>query len=1010
VRRIRAGIAGAAIGVAAAAWSEEPSYPEGARSTQDPKDRPSTPQEALAKLRLPPGFRATLFAAEPHVAQPISLAFDDRGRLWVAECYSYERSSGPWRSAVEDRIIALEDEDGDGRFDRRTVFASSIRNLTSALPGLGGVWVTAPPRLLYIPDRDRDDVPDGEPEAILDGWNDAEIGHCAVNGLVWGPDGWLYGRQGIQGVSRVGRPGSPDDRRRRFNGGIWRYHPGRKVFEVVCEGTTNPWGLDFDEHGEAFFTNCVIGHLWHVVPGAHYERMYGSDFTPNTYELVKTCSDHIHWGGGPWQESRSGESRHDAAGGGHAHVGAMIYLGDDWPEEHRGRIFMTNLLGRRLNQDILERRGSGYVGRHGPDLVRSDDPWFRGISIVYGPDGGVYVSDWCDLGECHDNDGVHRESGRIYKIVHGARARPPARIDLAALPDAELVELQLHANDWFVRHARRLLGERAAAGKPLGAAHERLRSILATHADASRRLRALWALHVSGGTSPRGLLDLLADGSEHVRAWAVRLLAEDGAPSPEALERFARLGREDPSALVRLHLASSLQRIAPASRWNALSALLARSEDAADPNLPFMAWYALEPLFEVDRARATRMASGCRLPFVRRSIARRAAGDLDSFLEVIAGAGEPEVQLDLIEGLLIGLEGRGRVKPPGAWKPARERLAASPSPAVRDGGRALAAVFGEEGALAELRALAADGRAAARARKRAIETLARAQDAELARVLLSLLDDEAVRVDALRALSGRADDRVPAAIAERWASLGREEREAAIAVMTSRREFARALIAAVGAGRIQARDIPADAVRRLRAFRDRDLDRAVAESWGRARRPGEERRKTIADLQSRLTADVLSAADLANGRRLYTELCGSCHKLFGVGGELGPELTGSDRGNVYYLLENLLDPNAVVPRDFQMVTVVTREGRVVSGIVASRAADPLEVRSAQERAVIPKSQVEVLEESESSLMPEGLIDRLSPEELRDLVGWLRSPGPAATGGGAPPRAGENQER
>ena len=285
------------------------------------------------------------------------------------------------------------------------------------------------------------------------------------------------------------------------------------------------------------------------------------------------------------------------------------------------------------------------------------------------------------------------------------------------------------------------------------------------------------------------------------------------------------------------------------------------------------------------------------------------------------------------------------------------------------------------------------GGAAPDARKRAIESLARAKDPELASVLLALLDDGAVRADALRALPGVADDRVPAAIAERWATLRREEREAAIAVMTSRRELARALIALIASGRIAARDIPADAVRRLRAFRDRELDRAVEESWGRARRPGEERRKIMADLQARLTADVLSTADIANGRRLYGELCGSCHKLFGEGGALGPELTGSDRGNVYYLLENIVDPNAVVPRDYQTVTVVTREGRVVSGIVTSRDADPLEVRSAQERAVIPRSDVESLEESGASLMPEGIIDRLSAEELRDLVGWLRSPAP-----------------
>ena len=195
---------------------------------------------------------------------------------------------------------------------------------------------------------------------LLDGWNDAEIGHCLVNGLTWGPDGWIYGCHGIQGVSRVGKPATPDDQRVRFNGGIWCFHPTKHIFEVVCEGFTNPWGVDFDDFGQAFLTNCVIAHLWHMIPGGHYKRMYGEDFTPNTYGLIDTCADHLHWAGGNWTDSRGGKGKHGEAGGGHAHAGCMVYLSDNWPSEYRGNIFMNNLHGHRVNQDVPVRQGSGY--------------------------------------------------------------------------------------------------------------------------------------------------------------------------------------------------------------------------------------------------------------------------------------------------------------------------------------------------------------------------------------------------------------------------------------------------------------------------------------------------------------------------------------------------------------------------------------------------------------------------------------------------------------------------
>jgi putative membrane-bound dehydrogenase-like protein len=412
--------------------------------------------EAPAHFKLPPGFQATLFAGEPDVVQPIALTFDDRGRVWVVENHSYPG----WKGEGHDRVLIFDDRDGDGRFDERKVFLENGSNLSGIEWGHGGVWLCSTPNLVFVPDANLDDAPDGPAVVKLDGW-DPTARHNVTSSLAWGPDGWLYGCNGILSNSRVGPPGTPDAERTAMNCGVWRYHPLRGTFEVVAHGTTNPWGLDFDQYGQTFITNCVIEHLWHAVPGARFERMFGQDFNRRTYELMRTCADHIHWAGGPWTEARGGE-RHSSHGGGHAHVGAMIYLGDNWPEEYRNHLFTCNIHGNRVNQDALERQASGYVAHHAADFLHAGDPWFRGMLIKYGPDGGAYVTDWTDTGECHNYEVADRTNGRIYKVSYGRPKRFSS--DLGRLSDAELLKQLHHANEWVSRHARRILQERHALG------------------------------------------------------------------------------------------------------------------------------------------------------------------------------------------------------------------------------------------------------------------------------------------------------------------------------------------------------------------------------------------------------------------------------------------------------------------------------------------------------------------------------------------------------------------
>jgi putative membrane-bound dehydrogenase-like protein len=588
-----------------------------------PKSAPVPVAESAGRIKLPDGFKATLFAGEPDVVQPIAFCFDGRGRLWVAESYTYPGWKKPGEEG-DDIIRIFEDTDGDGRFDKKTVFWDQVPNVSGIEVGFGGVYVCSTPNLLFVPDADGDDKPDGPAKVLLDGWNVDKAGHNVFNGLSWGPDGWLWGLNGIQSKSAVGKPGTPPDRRVKFDCGVWKYHPTRGDFEVVAYGTTNPWGLDFDDYGQPFITNCVIAHLWHVVPGAHYQRMYGEDPVANVYKPIDSCADHLHFTGN-WTDAKKGplSQGNTDAGGGHAHVGAMLYLGDNWPDAYRNGLFTCNLHGNRVNHDLLEPKGSGYVARHGKDFLFANDGWFRGLELAYGPDGGVFVTDWSDTGECHDVDKVELGNGRIFKVTYGDAK--PVKVDAGGQSDDGLVQWHLRKNDWFVRHARLELQQRRAAGKLAATVTPALEKMLAENPDVTRRLRALWTLHAIGALTPERAIALLDDKEPYVKAWAMHLELEDKEASDAFLARVTTLA-SDASPVVRLHVASVAQRIAPAKRWAIVEALASNAENANDPMLPLMTWYAAAPLVSAEKVKGVQLLAKTKVPLIREYVTRRIAG------------------------------------------------------------------------------------------------------------------------------------------------------------------------------------------------------------------------------------------------------------------------------------------------------------------------------------------------------------------------------------------------
>ena len=1006
-----------------AACRGEP-FPTPFNSETDRNSAPLAAAEAAATMEVPAGFHVGVFAAEPDVQNPIAMAWDARGRLWIAENHTYAERPLRMDARLCDRVLILADRDADGRADERKVFLDDLQQVTSIEVGLGGVWVLCPPRLLFVPDRDGDDVPDAPPRVVLDGFDVAtENYHNFANGLRFGPDGWLYGRCGASCPGLVGPPGTAADRRVRLEGGIWRYaaHTGR--FEPLCHGTTNPWGHDWNAWGDGFFINTVNGHLWQIIPGAHYQRPHTVDPHPHAYELLEMHADHWHFDtGAGWQKSRDGSA--SDLGGGHAHSGMMIYLGDDWPDEFRGRLFTWNFHGRRANQERLERAGSGYVGRHAADLLQSRDPFFRGIDLAAGPDGGVLAIDWSDTGECHEATGVHRTSGRVFRIGHAALPQRRAE-DLATLSCPALADLARHPNEWHVRQARLILADRAgrdprgsalAAAADLPEAHARLKE-LAGDDDPLVACRSLLTLHASGGTDAPLLRGFLEHDDEHLRAWGVRLLGDtwplDGVLGPTAVAEeeavrvgvehdavaadFLRLAARDPSGLVRLALASSLQRLPVDRRLPLATALMARSEDAADHNLPLLVWYGLIPAVAADPVRAADAAVASRWPTTRRLIARRLASlierqpaGVDRLVALLAETDDAEIRQDLLAGVAAGLSGWRQTAKPAGWDSLATSLLAVPAPwhaTVRD----LSAVFGDGRAVDEIRRVVLDDTADAGLRRSALETLVHQGGDGVRDICLTLLGDQRLNVTAAQGLAASDDPDAARALIRSYKRFRSPQRPTVIGILASRRSFAAALRDAVADGTIPRDALTPYDLRQIRSLGDPELDAWLEREWGAVNETDAHVRRRIATLKDTLTPEVLARANLSNGRVIYDQACGRCHRLFGAGAVIGPDLTGGQRTNLDYLLENIVDPGSVVSRDMRMSVVTLADGRVLNGLVTARDEHVLTLVTPTDRHVLAMADVADVTVTQHSPMPSGLLDPLPPEAVRDLIGYLMQP-------------------
>ncbi|HXT41402.1 MAG TPA: PVC-type heme-binding CxxCH protein, partial [Candidatus Angelobacter sp.] len=772
-----------------------------------------SPEEALKHMKVADGFEVKLVAGEPDIRQPLSISFDERGRMWVIQYLQYPAPAGLKPVSVDqylrtkydrvpdppprgpkgaDRITICEDTDGDGRFDKFKDFVTGLNLASGMAIGQGGVFILQAPYLLFYPDRNHDDVPDGDPEVLLSGFG-LEDAHAVANSLTWGPDGWLYGAQGSTVTAHI--------RGIEFQQGIWRYHPRTREFELFAEGGGNTWGLDFDEHGNVIAgTNFGEQIALHQVQGGYYIKgfsKHGPLHNPYTFGYF----DHI-----PYRGFK----------GGHVTDGGIVYQGGAFPSRFNGAYIAGNLLANAVYWHVLERDGSGFKGHFGGPLLETDDVTFRPVDCETGPDGSVFIADWCDKRATHVDplDTWDRSNGRIYKLQANG-AKPVARFDLSKATSPKLVEMLSRTNEWFARTARRLLAERRDP-TILPALRENIFSTKDDHLA----LESLWTLYVGGGFDDDLAERLMKHRSEDVRAWTIRFLGDAKNVSPDVEQHLVEVARAESSPVVRNQLACSARRLPGGDALPIIRELLNHDEDAHDPEIPLLVWWAIESKAISNRDQFVALLSQpgawerelVRQYIIERLSRRYAAEGTDSDFETCARllSLAPTTQdVDrVLAGMELALAGRRLEKVPGpleswftkTWSQGSPRLAV-----VRLGLR-----IGDKKAATLALRMISDNGFKENERAGLISALGETGAEESAPALLALIEQEkspTIQSAALSALRHFPLSAVAERLLAMYPTLPAGSRQQVRGALCSRAAWAAQLLDAVDAGKVDAKDV-----------------------------------------------------------------------------------------------------------------------------------------------------------------------------------------------------------
>jgi putative membrane-bound dehydrogenase-like protein len=963
---------------------------------------PLPPQEALASFTVALDLQLDQVLAEPHVAQPLFINWDERGRLWVLNYQQYPNPAGlkmlsrdkflrtvydkvpeppPHGDRGRDNITIHEDTDRDGTLDSHKTFVDGLNIASSFACGRGGVFVLNPPYLLFYPDADADDVPDADPVVLLRGMG-IEDSHSIANSLRWGPDGWLYACQGSTVTGQITRPGIDAEPIHSMGQLIWRYHPHTERFEVFAEGGGNTFGLEIDDKGRIF-----SGHNGGDTRGFHYVQ---GAYERKGFEKHGTLSNPYAFGYFPAMR------HHSVPRFTHNYV---IYGGATLPEQYHGRLFGIEPLQGQIVQSHIRPDTTTFQTEDIDRPVQCSDQWFRPVDIKVGPDGAIYV---CDMYEqridhaSHYAGRVTPETGRIYRVCAPGPAGMKS-FDYARLSTEQLVAVLRHPNRWHRQTALRLIGDR------------RDRSVLPLLEKIVRdntgqlALEALWALNVTGGLSDGLTLEFLDHADPYVRLWTARLAGDDRQVSAALAEKLVNLAGRETSAEVRSQFACTARRLPADVCLPIVQNLLTHSADADDLHIPLLLWWAIQSKAGEHRELVVNLFRDPEIwsrPLVEQhlldKVIRRYAlagsrQDLLTCAELLTLAPSPRHQKTMIDGFETAYAGRSLANLPD------ELLAAISM--VGGGSISLQVRQGLADATREALDTVADATAKRDDRLTFIRIFGEVTTPAAAAVLLDVVVNESedqVREAALLSLGAYADEVVATRTIELYPQLDVSLRSAAQSLLASRRNWALQLMAAVDAGQIDAETITDDARRKLLLHNHPPITELVEKYFG------EVVGATTAQMQRRVDElhSMLSAAEGAGnpypGKVLYQHSCGKCHTLFAEGGQVGPDLTAFKRDDVRGILLNVVNPSAEIREGFENYTVATTEGRIVTGFIADQDNQVVVLRGIDGlNVVLPRDDIEEMVANPKSVMPEGILDDLTDQQIQHLFAYLRSTQPLA---------------
>jgi putative membrane-bound dehydrogenase-like protein len=948
-----------------------------------------SPEESLKRLRVAPEFEVKLFAAEPLVVNPIAFTIDEKGRVWVIECFDYPKRAG--KNAPRDRIVILEDTDGDGVCDKRTVFAEGkdfpvtperkaaglgAFDLASGIEvGHGGVFVGAPPYLWFI--ENKNDKP-GKFEVLLKGFGSQDT-HETLNTFQWGPDGWLYGLHGVFTSSDV-KPGQLDGPATRMNAAVWRYHPTRKTFEIFAEGTSNPWGMDWrNTDGQFILCCCVIPHLFHMVPGGIYKRQAGASFNPHVYSYLNEICDHTFHRESGW-----------------AHAGLISLDAPHIPEKYRDSVIFGSIHGCSVKRNVLKPNGSTFTASRADDFLVSGDKNFRPINMKWGPLGDIYLIDWHDQNPCHQAapDSWDYERGRVYRIqLKGTQ--PKKAEDLGKKTPNELQSLTARDDPFAARTALRLLSERGDKALGKGSPKDRTDFV------------ALAGVEARGFPhTPMGLQNGWYKDSPARRAFAVRLVSERYPVDDGLWKTLVSMAGTDTDAAVRRELASAAIRLADKHDVTPLvRALMAHKEDAKDPIIPQLVWLAYEKVIskkdgastpvEKELAWLAEQAPGNEFvreqivpKVMRRLVATGQPDDLKHCVKFVAAVKDAATREKALDGLAVALKDQ-TVNAPEGWADLQAAIARENDPKLVALANKLAVSFRDPEAIKRAVAVAVNTGLPAEPRVEAVRQIGTLKVKEAVPLLLNMLRKDAevsVRCEAARSLAAFDAPNLAADILSTWKDYPRPVQADVVNTLSARKEWAKALLTAMAAGKVDRAVVSDNTIIGIQAFKDRELNALIEKAWGRTR-------PTPAELNALIdkTRDSLFAGpgSFARGKLVFENNCAKCHKFDGKGADVGPALDGAAR-DVEYILVNVIDPNRVIGAPYFIRVARLADGTVQQGVLAEE--DEKSITLKVENGALKKiakadleSPVQVVEKS---LMPEGLGYNMTPQDFRDLVRYL----------------------